>query len=183
MGGEGGGDLVPLFNGVNNIRSIKWMRCFHRAVRGAEQVYVKRPGMPLHPWSMYTEKGGKLHGVGSQLTRNFWKKLAVTNFLRCSVAVGIIVFYYAAGARAKTMTREWKEAEVDFRYPFEAFPDIVMPPDITKDPNDDCWLLMERVALRPPRVLTAADLMRRRRNYGLGDQMRRDARAEEQGAK
>ena len=53
------------------------------------------------------------------------------------------------GPRPKTMTRKWKEAEVNSYYPFQSFPDIYLPPDISRDPKASCWRIMDRVGLRP----------------------------------
>ena len=48
----------PLFNGSGVARSIQHMRNYHRISCGPEPMQAKVSGAPMHPWSMYTDKGG-----------------------------------------------------------------------------------------------------------------------------
>lgn len=103
----------PIFNGSKVVRSIQMMRSYHRLPVGPEPPHLKIRGAPLHPWSMYTDKGGVndfsitlLHsfpltgfffGVGTQLPRNFFPKFLATTSAIMGVTYGLVWLYNAAG--------------------------------------------------------------------------------------
>jgi hypothetical protein len=151
----------PLFNGAGVIRSIQHLRVVNRIPYGPEQFWQHTKGAPLHPWSMYTEKGSPLFGTGTKLARHYkWKALGM--FVSFGIFARSLVFLFmASGAKAKTMTRKWKEAEVDSYYPFQQFPDAYIPADISRDPKADCWRIVDRVCLRDSLVITAGSNMRK----------------------
>eukprot|EP00996_Jenningsia_fusiforme_P000633 NODE_1571_length_1489_cov_129.792361_g1417_i0.p1 GENE.NODE_1571_length_1489_cov_129.792361_g1417_i0~~NODE_1571_length_1489_cov_129.792361_g1417_i0.p1 ORF type:complete len:165 (+),score=27.53 NODE_1571_length_1489_cov_129.792361_g1417_i0:802-1296(+) len=150
----------PLFNGANVVRSIQHMRVPHRLPCGPEQPHIRVPGAPLHPWSMYTNKGDFFFGVGTKIAKNYYTKFAFGAAALFSAAYGITFFYAAAGPRAKTMTRAWKEAEADPRYPLEQLPDLYLPPNIPRDPQAECWRIVD--LREEPLVITIQSYMKNR---------------------
>eukprot|EP01007_Sphenomonas_quadrangularis_P002408 NODE_3868_length_396_cov_1.097983_g3429_i0.p3 GENE.NODE_3868_length_396_cov_1.097983_g3429_i0~~NODE_3868_length_396_cov_1.097983_g3429_i0.p3 ORF type:complete len:89 (+),score=30.17 NODE_3868_length_396_cov_1.097983_g3429_i0:65-331(+) len=39
--------------------------------------------------------------------------------------------------------------EINAYWPLESFPEVELPPDVSRDPKAPCWRLLEAVALRP----------------------------------
>jgi hypothetical protein len=123
---------------------------------GPEPPHVVIRGAPLHPWAKYTDKGDCLIGIGAQLPRHYIPKFFAMMATVNIVSFGLIWFAMAAGPRPKTHSRKWKEAEKDFYYPFEQFPEMKLPADISRDPKAACWRYLDRVGLRDPLVLNAS---------------------------
>jgi hypothetical protein len=168
MGGDGHGHgsghglhADPIFNGSRVARSIQMMRSYHRLPVGPEPPQLKMRGAQLHPWSMYTDKGGFFFGVGTQLPRNFFPKFIATTAVIVGLAYSYVWLFYAAGPRPKTQTRKWKELESeDPRYPFQELPEIQLPADIDRDPNADCWRVLNQVPRREKIIVEIWDPMR-----------------------
>uniref|UniRef100_UPI002FE4FB23 COX4 n=1 Tax=Euglena gracilis TaxID=3039 RepID=UPI002FE4FB23 len=151
----------PIFNGSKVVRSIQMMRSYHRLPVGPEPPHLKIRGAPLHPWSMYTDKGGFFFGVGTQLPRNFFPKFLATTSAIMGVTYGLVWLYNAAGPRAKTQTRKWKELESeDPRFPFQEIPEIYLPSDIDRDPNADCWRILNQVPRKEKLLVEITDPLR-----------------------
>lgn len=159
--GHGEAGAEPISNGFNVIRSIQHVRVHNRIPCGPEQPFIKVSGAPIHPWSMYTDKGDGLLGMGTQLARYYPRKFLAVNIVMGSTFFGMIWLFLAAGPRPKTQTRKWKEAEVNSYYPFEQFPDMKIPADIDKDPKAACWRFMDKVGLRPSLYLSYATNVRK----------------------
>eukprot|EP00906_Rhabdomonas_costata_P013258 RCo019055 len=159
--GHGEAGAEPIHNGYGVIRSIQHVRIPSRIPCGPEQSFLKTPGAPIHPWSMYTDKGDYVFGMGTQLGRHYIRKFIAVNLFIGGVAFSALWLFLAAGPRAKTMTRKWKEAEVNSYYPYEKFPDIKLPADIDRDPKAACWRYMDKVGLRPSLYISYATNIRK----------------------
>eukprot|EP00993_Chasmostoma_nieuportense_P003944 NODE_4634_length_760_cov_179.624013_g4475_i0.p1 GENE.NODE_4634_length_760_cov_179.624013_g4475_i0~~NODE_4634_length_760_cov_179.624013_g4475_i0.p1 ORF type:complete len:196 (-),score=40.83 NODE_4634_length_760_cov_179.624013_g4475_i0:120-707(-) len=146
----GSKQVVPIYNGSHVDRCIQYMRVPFRLTRGVLPTNQRLVGLKLHPWSMYTDKGDYLWGSGTQLARNYPFKTTVFLGSLALFSYCLMTFYQLAGSRPRSHTRAWKEAERNYSYPVHKFPDIVLPPDVDRNPNSPIWQVVSGLSMKPP---------------------------------